>query len=130
MEDKMIERITLEPYDDWDVATCTVFNDIVEIGHFSGVSDDKGHVLESVKDQTIRTFRNLEAALTKLDLNLDDLLKVTVILKDISGFQAMHQGWLTVFNESNYPTRLTITSDFVNANCLVQIAAVAARSKR
>lgn len=124
----MIKRITLEPYDTYDISTFTIFNGIVEIGHFGGVNDDDGQLLETVEEQTIQTFKNLEKALKQIGLGLDSLLKVTVILKNIDDFKGMHRGWVKSFKDSGYPVRTTITSDFVNDKCLIQIDAVAAES--
>jgi 2-iminobutanoate/2-iminopropanoate deaminase len=62
--------------------------------------------------------------LREINLSLRNLLKVTVILKDISDFQGMHNGWKQVFSAS-YPVRTTITSDFVDEQCLIQIDGIA-----
>lgn len=44
-----------------------------------------------------------------------------VVLKRISDFQKMPEIWTTVFRNGEYSARVTITSDFVNAHCLIQI---------
>lgn len=121
----MPERMTLPPYDTYDVSTFVIHNGVVYIGHFGGCVDDDGNVLASVEEQTVQTFRNLERALQQIDLGLEDLLKVSVILKDISDFDDMHQGWVRVF-PSEYPVRTTITSGFVSDECHVQIEGFAA----
>ena len=86
--------------------------------------DDQGRKLHTIQEQTVQTFRNLERALAEIDLLLDDLLKVTVTLKNISDFQGMHEGWKQVFS-ADYPTRMTVTSDFIDEECLIQIDGVA-----
>ena len=120
----MPERITIKPYDSYDVSTFVVQGDIVYIGHFGGSYDDKGNKLMSVEEQTIQTFGNLEKALNEIDLSLDDLLKVTVILKDIADFNAMHKAWKQVFTKA-YPVRTTVTSNFVDDHSRVQIGGIA-----
>jgi len=125
----MPERITIKPYDTYDVATFVVHNDVVYIGHFGGSYDDAGNKLLTVEEQTIQTFRNLERALKEIHLDLQDLLKITVILRDISDFDGMHTAWKQVFsNSKGYPVRTTITSDFVDAHCRIQIEGIAGRS--
>jgi len=120
----MIAKIVIPPYDTFELSTFVVHNDTVHIGHFGGIYDDEGNKLLTIEEQTVQTFRNLERALTEIDLSLENLLKVTVTLKNISDFQGMHKGWKQVFF-SDYPTRMTITSDFVDDECLIQIDGVA-----
>ena len=118
-----MKRIILEPYDTFDLSTFVIHGDHVHIGHFGGMYDD-GRPLDTIEEQTIQTFRNLEKALNEIGLTLKNLLKITVILKDISDFQGMHNGWRQIF-DSDYPVRTTITSDFVDDHCLIQIEGVA-----
>jgi 2-iminobutanoate/2-iminopropanoate deaminase len=123
----MVKRIVIKPYESFDISTFVIHGDTVQIGHFGGMYDEDGNKLLTIETQTKQTFMNLKAALSKINLDLDSLLKVTVILKDISDFHGMHQAWLEIF-KSGYPARTTITSDFIDADCLVQIEGVAALS--
>jgi 2-iminobutanoate/2-iminopropanoate deaminase len=119
-----MKSIILAPYDTFDISTFMIHGDLVHIGHFGGMFDDDGDILTSIEEQTVQTFRNLERALGEINLSLRNLLKVTVILSDVSDFQGMHNAWKEVFS-SNYPVRTTITSDFVDEHCLIQIDGVA-----
>jgi len=120
----MPNRITIKPYDSYDVSTFVIQGDIVCIGHFGGSYDDEGNKLLSAEEQTIQTFRNLENALKEINLSLNNLLKVTVILKDIGDFDAMHKAWKQIFTKE-YPVRTTVTSNFVDDYCRVQIEGIA-----
>ena len=119
-----MKRIILEPYDTFDISTFVIHGDHVHIGHFGDMYDEDGKPLDRIEEQTVQTFRNLEKALGEINLTLKNLLKVTVILKVISDFQGMHTGWKQIF-DSDYPVRTTITSDFIDENCLIQIEGVA-----
>ena len=119
-----MKNITLTPYDTFDLSTFVIHGNLVHIGHFGGMFDDDGEPLTTIEEQTVQTFHNLGRALREINLSLRNLLKVTVILKDISNFQGMHSAWKQVFS-SNYPVRTTITSDFVDEHCLIQIDGVA-----
>jgi len=101
-----------------------IHGDHVHIGHFGGMNDDDGKLLQTIEEQTVQIFRNLERTLSEINLSLKSLLKVTVILKEISDFQGMHTRWNQIFS-SDYPVRTTITSDFVDNFCLIQIEGVA-----
>ena len=120
----MSNRITIKPYDTYDISTFAIQGDIVYIGHFGGLYDDEGNQLLSTEEQTLQTFRNLEKALREIDLGLENLLKVTVILKDIADFDAMHKAWKQIFMKE-YPARTTITSNFVDDFCRIQIEGIA-----
>jgi 2-iminobutanoate/2-iminopropanoate deaminase len=120
----MTKRIIIEPYETYDLSTFVVYGDTVHIGHFGGMNTDQGEKLSTIEAQTYQTFMNLKAALGKINQDLTDLLKVTVILKDIADFEGMHRTWRQVFNGA-YPVRTTITSQFVDADCLIQIEGIA-----
>ena len=120
----MPDRITIKPYDSYGISTFVIQGDTVYISHVAGSYDDEGNKLLSIQEQTLQTFRNLEKALKEINLSLDNLLKVTVILKDINDFDAMHKVWKQIFKKE-YPVRTTITSNFVDDHCRIQIDGVA-----
>ncbi len=120
----MPDRIIVKPYDTYDISTFVIQGDTVYISHFGGSYDDEGNKLFSADEQTIQTFRNLEKALKEINLGLDNLIKVTVILRDIHDFDAMHKAWKQIFTK-DYPVRTTITSNFVDDHCRIQIDCIA-----
>ncbi|HLO31709.1 MAG TPA: RidA family protein [Anaerolineales bacterium] len=123
----MADKITIKPYDSYDIATFAIQGNVLYTGHFGGSYDDADNKILTVEEQTVQAFRNLEKALKEIHLDLHNLLKVTVILRDISDFDGMHAAWKQVFSR-DYPARTTITSDFVDAHCRIQIEAIASMS--
>jgi enamine deaminase RidA (YjgF/YER057c/UK114 family) len=67
-----------------------IHGDLFHIGHFGGIFDVDGEFLTSIEEQTLQTFHNLGRALHEINLSPRNLLKVTVILRDICDFQGMH----------------------------------------
>jgi len=122
----MIERIVIPPYDEYDLSTFTIKDELVQIGHFGGTINEQGEILQTIEEQLDQTLKNLNEALNEIDLNLDNVLKLAVILKNIEDFTGMHRVWIKHFNEGQYPVRAVITSDFVSKNCLVQVEGTAA----
>jgi 2-iminobutanoate/2-iminopropanoate deaminase len=120
----MTKRVVIGPYDSYQLSTFVVHGDTVYISHFGGMFDDNGDKLHSIEEQTLQTFKNLDKSLGEINLSLKNVLTVTVILKDISDFHGMHQAWRQIF-QSDYPVRTTITSDFIDEDCLIQIEAIA-----
>ncbi|MCC6614063.1 MAG: RidA family protein [Anaerolineae bacterium] len=120
----MPERIILKPYDTYGVATFVVEGGVVYIGHFGGMQAPDGTRMRTIEEQTRQAFLNLDAALGQIGLSLKHMLKVTVILRNIVDFDAMHAVWQSFF-PADYPARTTITSDFVEPTCLIQIEGIA-----
>ena len=121
-----MERIVIPPYDSYGVATLVVHGDLVVTGHFGGQAAADGTPQVGISAQAREAFAHLARALQAAGLRLGDVMKVTVILRDIVDFDAMHAVWADVFPH-NPPARTTITSDFVDAACLIQVEAIAAR---
>ena len=120
----MSDRITIKPYDTYGISTFVIQGDVVYISHFGGSYDDHGNKLLDAEEQTLQTFRNLERALKEMNLGLENVLKITVILKDIGDFDAMHKAWKQIFTK-DYPARTTVTSNFVDNHCRIQIDGIA-----
>jgi len=113
-----MERIVIPPYDEYDLSTFVIDGNTVYIGHLGAGGSN-------FKDQLENLFIKLKKYLNEINLELDNVAKLTVILKNIDDFKEMHKIWCKYFNEDNYPVRVVITSDFVNPNCLVQVEGTA-----
>lgn len=120
----MPQRITIPPYDSYGVATMVIHQGTIYLGHFGGSCGDDGAILPSIQEQTRQTFRHLAEALRSVDADLGSLLKVTVILRDIADFDGMHEAWCEIFPAAP-PARTTITSQFVDDFCRIQVDGVA-----
>ena len=121
----MIKRTVIPPYNQYELSTFVTHDSVVYIGHIGGVTDEEGNLLSTTKEQMEQTLKNLDEFLNEIDLNLKNVVKLRVILKDIADFKEMHEVWNKYFNEGEYPVRTVITSDFVNENILVQIEGTA-----
>lgn len=87
--------------------------------------DKDDNLLTTIEQQMEQTLMNLSDSLEKIDLTLKNIVKLTVILRNIKDFHNMHRVWTKYFKTDNYPVRTVITSDFVSENCLVQIEGIA-----
>ena len=122
---EVVKRIVIPPYDRFNLSTFVVHNDTVYIGHFGGFEDEQGNTLGTVEEQFEQTLGNLQRALREIDLGLENMVRVTVMLRSIDDFTKMDEVWVRYFTEAAYPVRTTITTDFVDECCLVQIDGVA-----
>ena len=121
----MIKRTVIPPYDQYELSTFVTHDDVVYIGHIGGVTDEEGNLLSTTKEQMEQTLKNLNGFLNEIDLSLKNVVKLTVILKNIDDFKEMHKVWKEYFSKREYPVRTVITSEFVNDNILVQVEGVA-----
>jgi len=78
----------------------------------------------NVKDQTNRVLRNIGAILTEAGLNLNNVVKTTVLLKDMSLFADMNDVYSSFFI-NNQPARAAFAVKELPLNVLVEIEAVA-----
>jgi 2-iminobutanoate/2-iminopropanoate deaminase len=79
-----------------------------------------------VRVQTEQILVNIERNLRELGGSIDDVVQVTVFVKDMSHLAAIHEVRLRHFSKP-YPTStLVAVSDFVHPDALIEINAVAA----
>lgn len=78
-----------------------------------------------IETQTRQTLQNVKAIIEAAGLSLNNVVKVSVFLKNSSDFQKMNEIYKTFFLE-NPPTRTTVQAGFVAAGMLVEIDAIAA----
>jgi 2-iminobutanoate/2-iminopropanoate deaminase len=105
-------------------SSCTIAGNFIFTSHIGGFLDDQGHVLEGIAPQTAQCFNNLKEILAAAGATLEDIVKVTVYLKDPKDFEEMREVYRHMFKE-NYPARMTATSRFVDPRCRIQIEAIA-----
>lgn len=79
---------------------------------------------DSIEVQTERALRNLEIVLFGLGLSLQDVLKTTVFLTDMSHFAMMNAAYAGCFGEHT-PARTTVAVKGLPKDALVEIECIA-----
>ena len=69
------------------------------------------------------------STLEQLGLSLADMLNVTVWLRDIQDLPEMEQRFTRYFEHDRFPARMTATTQFFDADCLVMIEGIARASQ-
>jgi len=77
--------------------------------------------------QTKGVLKNIELALQDIDLSLNDVVDITVFLKDKRDFPAMNDVWNDCFKSENRPTRTTVIVKDLPGSNFVEMKAVAAK---
>lgn len=86
-----------------------------------------GAVADNVADQTRQVLRNVQAVLAERGLTMDDCVKTTVHLANLSDFVEFNEAYKEFFSEP-YPVRTTVGSQL--PKILVEIDVVAALPER
>ncbi len=87
--------------------------------------NEKGELVDGdIKLQTEQVFKNLIAILAERGLTLNDVVKVTVFLKDMNDFVQMNEVYANFFAEHK-PARSTIEVARLPKDVLVEIEMIA-----
>ena len=78
--------------------------------------------------QTERTMKNIEALLSEMGLDFNDVVKSTCYLKDMDDFKAFNEVYGSYLPEP-YPARTTIQAARLPLDILVEIEVIAPRRK-
>ena len=88
-------------------------------------------VTGGVREQAVQCLKNIKAILTSIDVPFDDIVKVTVYLKNLSDIDAVNQAYTTFFPDSSIaravaymPARTVVSVADLPLHALVQIEAV------
>lgn len=109
-----LTRITT-PY---SYSSAVVAGDYATLGLHRGFGDTFAVQLTSAMDAVTNT-------LAELELTRADLIKVHVWLKHIADLPEMEQIFHNYFPPHQFPARMTSTTEFIDADCLVMLEGVA-----
>ncbi len=93
-----------------------------------GIDPETGKMLEGVEAQTTQAFKNIQALLESEGLSLDHVVKVLVLLSDISHFSTVNDIYAEQFS-APFPARSAFAVKDLPLNGLVEIEVIAERSE-
>lgn len=85
-----------------------------------------GTMPEGITEQTEQSLTNIQAILESIGLSMDNVVKTTVLLADMSLFAPMNEVYAKVFN-APYPARSAFAVKELPKQALVEIEIIAAR---
>lgn len=86
--------------------------------------DDKGAMAQGAAGQTRQALDNLAAVLDAAGLNLQDVVKTTVFMTDLTQFAAMNEVYAGYF-KAPFPARETVGVSALPKGAGIEISAVA-----
>jgi len=88
-------------------------------------------VAGGIQEQTAQCLRNIKAILESIDVPFDDIVRITVFLKDLADLEAVNRVYTTFFPDSAiaravgyFPARTVVSVKALPMDALVQIEAV------
>ena len=85
-----------------------------------------GTMPEGIKAQTAQSLSNVKAILAEAGLTMDNVVKTTVFLADMSLFAEMNEVYATAFN-APFPARSAVAVKEIPKGALVEIEVIAIR---
>ncbi len=111
------------------------YSQAVEAGGFVFVSGQiplepkTGNIVHAgIREQTWRVLENAKAVLAAAGCGMDDVVKVTIFLKDMSDFGAVNEVYATFF-ESDPPARSTIEAARIPKDALIEMDFIAYKGR-
>lgn len=88
--------------------------------------DENGEIRGNIEEQTQKTLNNLKAVLEAGEFSLKDVVKVTILLKNMGDFDKVNEEYEVFFGDSK-PARAAYEVVALPKNALIEIEAVACR---
>jgi len=98
--------------------------DYVFLSGQGGFVDSEDREVNGIEAQTRQCLENVKNVLKAAGANLDDVVKVTIFLKNVDDFAKMNEIYQGYFSK-DYPARSTAVTDLVIPNMLVEIECIA-----
>lgn len=105
-----------------------IHGDTVFLSGQLGIDPESGNMHDSLEDQTHQIFKNIENVLKEADANLNDIIKVTVLLEDINDFAAVNEIYGTYFDDP-FPARSAFAVKDLPAGGKIEIEIIASVAK-
>lgn len=87
-----------------------------------------GTMPEDVAAQAAQSMKNVQAILAGAGLSMDDIVKTTILMADLSGFAAVNEVYGSFFKK-DYPARACYQVAALPKNALLEIEAVAVKGE-
>ncbi|MFZ1037878.1 MAG: Rid family detoxifying hydrolase [Smithella sp.] len=101
-------------------------NDFIFISGQLPIDPATGEIINDIKTATRQVLLNILAILKKTDLDMSDIVKTTIFLKNITDFPVVNEIYAGFFPEEP-PARSTIEASVLPKGALIEIEAVAIR---
>ncbi|MDR3085581.1 MAG: RidA family protein [Christensenellaceae bacterium] len=99
---------------------CVVAGDFIFLAHHAGGFDKK-----DIEHQMRAAFGSMRKTLASVGATLNDMVQINLYLLNLSDFDKARAVFYEYFDKDGFPARMTLTSEFLDSNCLCMIDGVA-----
>ena len=124
-----VEYHELHGNPEYTFSYCVKAGDYIYTSHHGAWTYGKKTGEAGIEKQTKLTLENLDKTLKAADSSLDDVIQMTVWLKQKEDFRSMRDIYRGFFIKERYPARMTAFTEFLNEDCLIMIEAIAYNPK-
>ena len=91
-----------------------------------GIIPGTGKIIEGgIKSETIRALQNIDAILKAAGVDKSHIVKLTVFVTDLRGFNYVNESFKAFFNGIDFPARSTVEVSGLPLNAKVEIECIA-----
>ena len=117
---KVIKRMPTHCGDD-TCPSCVIAGDFIYLAHHAG-GFDKQDIVHQMK----ATFERMRDTLNSVGATINDMVQINLYLKNLNDdFDQAREVFYEYFDKNSFPARMTLTSDFLDADCLCMMDGVA-----
>ena len=115
----MIRRMPTHCFDD-TCPSCVIADGFIFLAHHAGGFDQP-----DVAYQARAVFERMKSTLASAGATLNDMVQINLYLRHIADFEAVVGLFEEYFSPGCFPARMTLTTDFIDAQCLCQMDGIA-----
>ncbi|MBQ4580898.1 MAG: RidA family protein [Clostridia bacterium] len=105
-------------------SSCSVADNLIFLAHHAGGFDKR-----DIRHQMRVVFERAKVTLHSVGATLNDMIQINLYLKDLADFEGAVEVFEEYFDKGCFPARMTLTSDFLDAECLCMIDGVAYKAQ-
>lgn len=109
-------------------STAVEANDMIYISGQLPIHPATGEIIGDIRNATWQILKNIQAILKKTDLDLSNIVKTTIFLKNIKDFSVVNEVYADFF-PNDPPARSTVEVSVLPKGALIEIEAIAAREQ-
>ena len=106
-------------------SSCVVAGDFIYLAHHAGGFDK-----QDIAYQMRAIFERMNSTLNAVDAKLNDMVQINLYMRNLSEFDAARDVFFEYFEKDCFPARMTLTSDFLDSECLCMMDGIAYKPQR
>ena len=108
------------------------YNQAVKFGNLLFISgqialqaDGTSLIGESIEDETHQVMKNIKSILAEADLDFNDVIKISIFMKDLSLFSRVNETYGAYFSTDTAPARETVEVSKLPKNANIEMSIIA-----